>query len=133
MRINKNYYNFSFGAWCGVIVGEKTMRKIAALQTETRDKLLKILENSEDVHAGNWSIADKPEEFSQDRRIFHYVDDSDPQDRLLLTKEIFGIKKAGDLYFVNGKYIEARLTAQAEHEAYLASISGETSPERAQK
>ena len=80
MRINKHYYEFTFGGYCGVLVNEKTMKKIAKLQYETNQKLLSILENSEDVHSYGWSIADEPKEISQSDRTFHYIDDGDSEE-----------------------------------------------------
>lgn len=123
MRINKNYYNFSFGKYCGVIVNEKTMRKISALQAKTYDALMQILKNDDDIHVSSWSIADEPKEISQSERTFNYSDDESPEFRLGALRELFGIEKIDDLYFVKGMYTDSRIQAKKEHEQYLESIS----------
>lgn len=123
MRIQKNYYNFSFGKYCGVLVNEKTMRKITALQAKTYDALMQILKNDEDIHVASWSIADEPKALDQDERTFNYADEQDLETRLELLRELFDITKVKDLYFVDGKYADSRDKAVKEHEDYLWSIS----------
>lgn len=123
MRIQKNYYNFSFGQYCGVIVNEKTMRKISALQSKTYDALMQILKNDDDIHIASWSIVDEPKEISQSERTFNYSDDESPERRFELLRELFGIRKINDLYFVKGMYMDSMIQAKKEHEEYLKSIS----------
>ena len=40
MRVHKNYYDFSFGSCCGVLIDEKTMRKIAKIQARTYHEVM---------------------------------------------------------------------------------------------
>ena len=122
MRIRKNYYNFSFGQYCGVFVDEKTMKKISKLQYETYEKLMEILENSDEVYASNWSISKEPEDRDQNDRIVNYFDDGCKDDlkyRLPSLKELFGIRKVDNLYKVSGRYTDSSELAKKEHTKYL--------------
>lgn len=122
MRIRKNYYNFSFGQYCGVFVDEKTMKKISKLQYETYEKLMEILENSDEVYVSNWSISKEPEDRNQNDRIVNYFDDGCKDDlkyRLPLLKELFGIRKVDNLYKVSGRYTDSSELAKKEHTKYL--------------
>jgi hypothetical protein len=128
MRINKHYYEFTFGGYCGVLVSEETMKKIAKLQYETNQKLLSILEISKDVHPYGWSIADEPIEMSQDDRTFYYIDDSDSEDlerRLEHSIKIFDIRHIKNLYDLKGKYIDSVNAGKKEHEEHLRNLQAE--------
>jgi hypothetical protein len=123
MRINKNYYSFSFGSYCGVIVDEKTMKKISKLQYETKIKLLEILENSENTQSYSWSISEEPKEVSQGERTFHYIDGNyDTKQRLGLIGEIFDISHIKDLYQVSGGFVDSLNRAKEEHTNHLINL-----------
>lgn len=123
MRINKNYYNFSFGAYCGALVDEDTMKKIAKLQYETYDKLKTILENSKVLNI-DWSISEIEEvDLPQNIRTFNYAETNKDFDRIHLLKDLFNIKKVKDLYFVEAKNgVIAMEIAEKEHKDHLLNI-----------
>lgn len=128
MRVNKNYYNFSFGQFCGVFVDEKTMRKIAKLQAKTLDELRNILHNAEDIHASNWSIADEPAELEQQERILRFISKNNDEmylkHRLDVTvNDVFNIRKEKHLYVVDEEdIIKDREQAEREHTEFLKII-----------
>lgn len=127
MRINKNYFNFSFGMFCGVLVDEKTMKKIAKLQARVADELKTILHNAENIHVSNWSIADEPAELEQKERILHFIsknnDEMSLKYRLDVTvNDVFNIRKAKHLYMVDEEdIIKDREQAKREHVEFLRS------------
>ena len=53
---NKKYYHFSTSCYCGVIVDEKTMRKIEKVLYKAEHEIKNILHTSEDVRAYEWSL-----------------------------------------------------------------------------
>ncbi len=127
MKEFKNMYNFSFGGYCGVIVDEKAMKKIAALQYETSCKLKEILSNSDNVFSSDWSIAEEPEELDQSERTFNYVDTENSSDIVKsrvenMNESLFKIEKLKELYFCEGGYVDSRKQAQKEHTEHLIEL-----------
>ena len=53
---NKKYYHFSTSCYCGVVVDEKTMRKIEKVLYKAEHEIKNILHNSEDVRPYSWSL-----------------------------------------------------------------------------
>lgn len=53
---NKKYYRFSTSCYCGVVVDEKTMRKIEKVLYKAEHEIKNILHTSEDVRAYEWSL-----------------------------------------------------------------------------
>lgn len=53
---NKKYYHFSTSCYCGVVVDEKTMRKIEKVLYKAESEVKNILHNSEDVRPYAWSL-----------------------------------------------------------------------------
>lgn len=53
---NKKYYHFSTSCYCGVVVDEKTMRKIEKVLYKAEHEIKNILHTSEDVRAYEWSL-----------------------------------------------------------------------------
>lgn len=53
---NKKYYHFSTSCYCGVVVDEKTMRKIERVLYKAEHEIKNILNNSEDVRPYSWSL-----------------------------------------------------------------------------
>lgn len=53
---NKKYYHFSTSCYCGVVVDEKTMRKIEKVLYKAEHEIKNILHNSEDVRPYDWSL-----------------------------------------------------------------------------
>ena len=53
---NKKYYHFSTSCYCGVVVDEKTMRKIEKVLYKAEHEIKNILHNSEDVRPYAWSL-----------------------------------------------------------------------------
>lgn len=53
---NKKYYHFSTSCHCGVVVDEKTMRKIEKVLYKAEHEIKNILHNSEDVRPYAWSL-----------------------------------------------------------------------------
>lgn len=130
MRVHKNYYNFSFGSYCGVFIDEKTMRKIAKIQARTYHEVMEVLENAEDIHVANWSIADEPATVDHSKRFFEYIgvkEDESLKWRLeSVSKNMFSIDKVKDLYSVDGEdIVEERKLAQKAHEEYLRETLSE--------
>lgn len=53
---NKKYYHFSTSCYCGVVVDEKTMRRIEKVLCRADAEVKNILHNSEDVRPYAWSL-----------------------------------------------------------------------------
>ena len=53
---NKKYYHFSTSCYCGVVVDEKTMRRIEKVLYKAESEVKNILHNSEDVRPYSWSL-----------------------------------------------------------------------------
>lgn len=53
---NKKYYHFSSSCYCGVVVDEKTMRKIEKVLYKAEHEIKNILHTAEDVRAYEWSL-----------------------------------------------------------------------------
>lgn len=127
VRVYENYYNMSFGAYVGVLVDEKTMKKIAKLQTKTMHELKSILFNADNVKIANWSIADEPSYKSQSERTLHYFDDKSNKENVKehINRNIsnmFRIRKEKSVYQVTGCYSDSRELAEKEHAQYLKEV-----------
>lgn len=123
VRVRKNFYKLSFGSHVGVLVDEKLMKKIAKLQFETKEKLLDLLENNEEhmIENYSWSISEEPVEFSQNDRMFDYVNNGTYITRLdKRIGEMFCVRKVDHLYDVsNLEWPASREVAMQEHTNYL--------------
>lgn len=53
---NQKYYNFSTECLCGVIVDEKTMKRIQKVLYKAEAEIKNILHNSDNVRAYDWSL-----------------------------------------------------------------------------
>lgn len=53
---NKKYYDFSLDCECGVIVDEKTMKKIQKVLYKAETEIKNILHNADDVRCYTWSL-----------------------------------------------------------------------------
>lgn len=72
---NKKYYNFSTNCTCGVVVDEKTMKKIQKVLYKAESEIKNILHNSDDVRPYSWSLVNIMEgDKIKDQRVFHYAD-----------------------------------------------------------
>ena len=72
---NKKYFEFSTDCHCGVVVDEKTMKKIQKVLYKAEAEIKNILHNSDDVRPYSWSLVNIMEgDKIKDQRIFHYAD-----------------------------------------------------------
>ena len=53
---NKKYYHFSTSCYCGVVVDEKTMKRIEKVLYRAEAEVKNILHVSEDVRLYSWSL-----------------------------------------------------------------------------
>lgn len=53
---NQKYYNFSTECLCGVVVDEKTMKRIQKVLYKAEAEIKNILHNSDNVRAYDWSL-----------------------------------------------------------------------------
>lgn len=53
---NQKYYNFSTECYCGVVVDEKTMKKIQKILYKAEFEIKNILHNSDNVRPYDWSV-----------------------------------------------------------------------------
>lgn len=53
---NQKYYNFSTECICGVIVDEKTMKRIQKVLYKAETEIKNILHNSDNVRAYSWDL-----------------------------------------------------------------------------
>ncbi len=53
---NQKYYNFSTECKCGVVVDEKTMKKIQKVLYKAEAEIKNILHNSDNVRPYDWSL-----------------------------------------------------------------------------
>lgn len=53
---NKKYYHFSTSCYCGVVVDEKTMKRIEKVLYRAEAEVKNILHTSEDVRPYSWSL-----------------------------------------------------------------------------
>lgn len=71
---NKKYYEFSQNCTCGVIVNEKTMKKIQKVLYKAEHEIKNILHNSEDVRPYSWSLVKiKDGDKILKQKVFHYA------------------------------------------------------------
>lgn len=72
---NKKYFKFSTDCHCGVVVDEKTMKKIQKVLYKAEAEIKNILHNSDDVRPYSWSLVNIMEgDKIKDQRVFHYAD-----------------------------------------------------------
>lgn len=89
---NQKYYHFSTSCYCGVVVNEKTMRKIEKVLYKAEAEIKNILHNSEDVRPYDWSLVNIMEgDKIKKQKTFHfpcygYDDVSDRINRLKIAE-----------------------------------------------
>lgn len=72
---NKKYYKFSTDCECGVVVDEKTMKKIQKILYKAEAEIKNILHNAEDVRPYMWScVSIKQGDRIITQRVFHYTE-----------------------------------------------------------
>jgi hypothetical protein len=70
---NQKYYNFSTECTCGVIVDEKTMKRIQKVLYKAEAEIKNILHNSDNVRPYDWSLVNiKDGEKIKKQKVFHY-------------------------------------------------------------
>ena len=70
---NQKYYNFSTECYCGVVVDEKTMRRIQKVLYKAEAEIKNILHNSDNVRPYSWSLVNvKDGEKIQKQKTFEY-------------------------------------------------------------
>ena len=70
---NKKYYSFSTNCTCGVVVDEKTMKKIQKVLYKAESEIKNILHNSDDVRPYSWSLVNIMEgDKIKKHSLFHY-------------------------------------------------------------
>lgn len=89
---NQKYYNFSTECYCGVVVDEKTMKRIQKVLYKAEAEIKNILHNSENVRPYNWDLVNiKDGETIKKQKTFNYpnfyswVNVKDRIDNLKLT------------------------------------------------
>lgn len=70
---NQKYYSFSTDCICGVIVDEKTMKRIQKVLYKAEAEIKNILHNSDNVRAYDWSLVNVMDgEKIKKQKIFKY-------------------------------------------------------------
>lgn len=70
---NQKYYTFSTECMCGVLVDEKTMKRIQKVLYKAEAEIKNILHNSDNVRAYTWSLVNiKDGEKIEKQRTFTY-------------------------------------------------------------
>lgn len=70
---NQKYYTFSTECMCGVLVDEKTMKRIQKVLYKAEAEIKNILHNSDNVRAYDWSLVNIMDgEKIKKQRIFTY-------------------------------------------------------------
>lgn len=70
---NQKYYNFSTECVCGVIVDEKTMKRIQKVLYKAEAEIKNILHNSDNVRPYDWSLVNiKNGEEIKKQKVFYY-------------------------------------------------------------
>lgn len=70
---NQKYYNFSTNCICGVIVDEKTMKKIQKILYRAEAEIKNVLHNSDNVRPYSWSLVNIEDgDKILKQRTFHY-------------------------------------------------------------
>jgi len=60
IKSDERLYSFNFGNYCGILLPEKVMKKLAKLFTKYTDEVRKVLyENKDDLYEYNWTLANK--------------------------------------------------------------------------
>lgn len=100
---NKKYYEFSTNCICGVIVDEKTMKKIQKVLYKAEHEIKNILHNSEDVRPYNWSLVNiKDGDKILKQKVFHYAkytqDDWDNTENRINTLKLTTPRYMEDFY-----------------------------------
>ena len=71
---NKKYYNFSTECRCGVVVDEKTMKKIQKILYRAEAEIKNILHNAANVRPYEWDLVNiKEGENIKKQKTFHYA------------------------------------------------------------
>ena len=71
---NQKYYNFSTECKCGVVVDEKTMKKIQKVLYKAEAEIKNILHSSANVRPYEWSLVNiKDGEKIKKQKVFHYA------------------------------------------------------------
>ena len=72
---NKKYYNFSTNCTCGVVVDEKTMKKIQKILYKAEAEIKNILHNTDDVKPYSWSLVNIIEnDIIKKQKVFYYTE-----------------------------------------------------------
>lgn len=74
---NQKYYDFSTECYCGVVVDEKTMKKIQKILYKAEAEIKNILHNSENVRPYGWTcvnLFDKGKGTIEKQVIVNYTD-----------------------------------------------------------
>lgn len=70
---NQKYYNFSTECFCGVVVDEKTMKRIQKVLYKAESEIKNILHNSDNVRAYSWDLVNiKDGDKIKKQKIFKY-------------------------------------------------------------
>ena len=71
---NQKYYNFSTECYCGVVVDEKTMKRIQKVLYKAEAEIKNILHNSDNVRPYSWSLVNiMGGETIQKQKTFNYA------------------------------------------------------------
>lgn len=71
---NQKYYNFSTECYCGVVVDEKTMKRIQKVLYKAEAEIKNILHNSDNVRPYSWSVVNIMDgEKIKKQKVFNYA------------------------------------------------------------
>ena len=117
-------YDYTAGVYCGVLVTEKVMRKLAALQAKHLEDVKRLLADQADcgnVHPSMWTLH-YPDGEQKDVK---FIDTSADLRGRIKNATIANPPIAHQLVFVAGSMDEAKKMADARHAALKGEEVGE--------
>lgn len=115
-------YDYSAGVYCGVLVTEKVMRKLAALQAQHLEAVKRLLSDEAErgnVHPSMWTLHTPDGEHTTVR----YIDTSADVQQRIKAATISRQPEACPVVFIASSMDEAKHMADARHSALTVEVA----------
>lgn len=124
-RINKRMYDYNAGGYCGVIMPEHVMKKIAKINCKYQTEVRKILEeNKGDLLASDWTLANEKDgdKIKKQITIKYAIAGEDVSSRIALFKaerpiyieEFFIVESREEADLIAGEVLAAEIAAELD-------------------
>lgn len=129
-RVNERLYDFAAGCYCGVLMPEKVMKKIAKLNAKFSNEIRKILQDHEEIiHPSNWTLANEMDgdNIKTQVSIRYFLDDSEEDSlkrRIALFqppkpeyyKDVFRVKNREEAKQIAEEVLQETIEERSENE-----------------